>query len=138
MKDIDDIRRDNLRILEQELGGSAAAARTLNMSPAQFINLRAGAKDSRTGRRRGMRKDTARRIEELAGKPTGWLDIDHSYTAPSTERAGSVREEPAAYGAGLSPRERALIENYRALDDHAKSIVEATATQAAKPRKKAV
>lgn len=77
MKDIDQIRRDNLRDIETEAGGASAAARMLGMSPTQFINLRDGAKDSKTGRRRGMRKETARRIEANANKPQGWLDIDH-------------------------------------------------------------
>jgi hypothetical protein len=77
MKDIDEIRRSNLRLLEGETGSATAAANLLSMSLAQFLNLREGAKDSRTGRRRGMRKETARKIDERAGKPQGWLDIDH-------------------------------------------------------------
>ncbi|KVM76628.1 hypothetical protein WJ61_09830 [Burkholderia ubonensis] len=81
MKDIDEIRRDNLKLLEKECGSATAAANKLNMSPAQFTNLREGAKDSQTGKRRGMRKDTARRIEQAAGKPQGWLDIDHRAVA---------------------------------------------------------
>jgi len=75
MKDIDEIRRDNLRRLQTECGGASATARLLEMSPAQFMNLRDGAKDSKTGKRRGMRKETARRIEMYANKPPGWLDI---------------------------------------------------------------
>lgn len=78
MKDIDEIRRQNLRFIESELGGMAEVARAVGMSPSQFANLRDGAKDSKTGKRRGMRKDTARRIETATGKPSGWLDIDHS------------------------------------------------------------
>lgn len=78
MKDIDEIRRDNLRLLEQEFGGPSETASVVGMSPAQFINLRDGAKDSKTGRPRGMRKETARRIELAAKKPDGWLDVDHS------------------------------------------------------------
>lgn len=78
MKDIDQIRRDNLRIIESQVGGPSAAAKLLEMSPAQFMNLRDGAKDSKTGKQRGMRKDTARRIEQAAGKPIGWLDLDHA------------------------------------------------------------
>lgn len=78
MKDIDQVRRDNLRRIEKECGGPAAAAKLLEMSPSQFTNLRDGARDSKTGKPRGMRKDTARRIEQAADKPQGWLDIDHS------------------------------------------------------------
>jgi phage repressor protein C with HTH and peptisase S24 domain len=78
MKDIDEIRRDNLRLLEHECGGPAAAAARVGMSPAQFANLRDGAKDSKTGKPRGMRKETARRIDAAFGKAEGWLDIDHN------------------------------------------------------------
>lgn len=77
MKDIDEIRRENLRIIERELGGPSEAARCAGMSPSQFANLRDGAKDSRTGKMRGMRKETARKIEKLCKKPNGWLDILH-------------------------------------------------------------
>lgn len=79
MKDIDEIRRDNLRFLEQECGGLAVAAAKVGMSPAQFANLRDGAKDSKTGKPRGMRKETARRIETSFDKAKGWLDIDHKF-----------------------------------------------------------
>ncbi|MFU1927635.1 S24 family peptidase [Bordetella hinzii] len=77
MKDIDQIRRANLRLIEQDAGGPSAAAKLLGMAPAQFMNLRDGAKDSKTGKPRGMRKETARRIESAAGKVPGWLDVDH-------------------------------------------------------------
>lgn len=80
VRDIDDIRRANLQLIQQEVGSAAAAATLLEMSHAQFANLRDGARDSKTGKRRGMRKETARRIESLAMKPHGWLDIDHEAT----------------------------------------------------------
>lgn len=78
MKDIDSIRRDNMRLIEKEVGGTTEAASMCGMSPSQFANLRDGAKDSKTGKPRGMRKETARRIEASASKEAGWLDIDHS------------------------------------------------------------
>ncbi|MDN7933629.1 MULTISPECIES: hypothetical protein [Burkholderia cepacia complex] len=85
MKDIDQIRRDNLKIIEAEKGGPAAAAMALGMSHSQFTNLRDGAKDSKTGRPRGMRAATARNIETRADKPLGWLDTDHSDATPSAQ-----------------------------------------------------
>ncbi|MBD2953670.1 hypothetical protein [Burkholderia pseudomallei] len=91
MKDIDEIRRVNLRLLEAECGNATAAAKLLDMSLAQFANLRDGAKDSQTGKRRGMRKDTARRIEKAAGKPHGWLDVDHEgYSASDAGKPSHV------------------------------------------------
>lgn len=78
MKDIDAIRRENLRQIEKEAGGTTEAATQSGMTPSQFTNLRNGAKDSKTGKPRGMRKETARKIEAGAGKPSGWLDVDHT------------------------------------------------------------
>jgi hypothetical protein len=77
MSDIDEIRRSNIRSLENELGSASIAAKTIGMNLAQYINLREGAKDSKSGKRRGMRKETAWKIEDGVGKPRGWLDIKH-------------------------------------------------------------
>lgn len=85
MKDIDEIRRENLRKLEIEAGGVKSVADRIGMSVSQFANLRDGAKDSKTGRPRGMRKDTARKIEESLAKPSGWLDIDHGVAESDAE-----------------------------------------------------
>ena len=85
MKDIDEIRRENLRKLEIEAGGVKSVADRIGMSVSQFANLRDGAKDSKTGRPRGMRKETARKIEESLGKTSGWLDINHVIAESSAE-----------------------------------------------------
>ncbi|WP_406626129.1 helix-turn-helix transcriptional regulator [Acidovorax sp. SDU_ACID1] len=98
MKDIDVIRRENMRLIESEAGGTTEAATLCGMSPSQFANLRDGAKDSKTGKPRGMRKETARRIEECAKKPAGWLDTDHSVQpsgGASTRHVASAPHEAA-------------------------------------------
>jgi hypothetical protein len=74
--DIDEIRRTNLRAIEDKMG--PAIYKLAGMSPAQFYNLRDGAKDSKTGKRRGMRKETAWKLEDAAGLPRGYLDVIHS------------------------------------------------------------
>jgi len=74
MDDIDEVRRYAMKKLENEVGGPVAAAARVGMSYSQWANLRAGAHDSKTGKRRGMRKETARKIEAAFGKPPGWLD----------------------------------------------------------------
>ncbi|MCA8430067.1 hypothetical protein [Burkholderia seminalis] len=107
MKEIDEIRRDNLRIIEAEHGGPSAAAAALGMSHSQFTNLRDGAKDSKTGRPRGMRTATARKIDELAGKPAGWLDTDHSHTTADVLSHGV----PAGWDK-LSQAQRAQVESF--------------------------
>lgn len=75
MHDIDEIRRKAMLLLEKEVGGPVAAAAKVGWSSyTQWVNLRSGARDSKTGKRRGMRKETARKIEEAFGKQAGWLD----------------------------------------------------------------
>ena len=109
MNDIDEIRRANLRRLEAECGSPTAAANMLDMSAAQFTNLRDGAKDSRTGRRRGMRKETARRIELAAGKPPGWLDVEHQ--EPQEADAKKVGNAPDGWES-LDAMGRAQVEAF--------------------------
>lgn len=74
MKDIDEMRRKAMALLEREAGGPVAAAAKVGMSYTQWANLRSGAADSKTGKPRGMRKQTARRIEAAFGRPEGWMD----------------------------------------------------------------
>jgi len=74
MHDIDEIRRKAMLLLEGEIGGPVAAAKLAGMSYSQWANLRSGARDSKSGKPRGMRKETARKIEQAFGKPPGWLD----------------------------------------------------------------
>lgn len=104
MTDIDEIRRANLRLLEDESGSLTAAAAVVGMSPAQFSNLREGAKDSKTGKPRGMRKETARRIERAFQKPPGWLDVDHSKLSRTSVTTDFQ----------LSSEEQSLLRLYRA------------------------
>lgn len=75
MADIDEARRKAMAVLEREAGGPVAAAKRAGMGYAQWVNLRSGAPDSRTGKARGMRKETARKIEAAFGREEGWLDF---------------------------------------------------------------
>ncbi|MFA1584729.1 helix-turn-helix transcriptional regulator [Achromobacter ruhlandii] len=126
MKDIDDVRRENLRRLEHEYGGPSAVAKVLEMSPSQFMNLRDGAKDSKTGKPRGMRKETARKIEQRAGKPQGWLDEPHPEqdiyalgdVTPASARVMSVEiprfDTGGSMGNGVELRDQpGMIESWR-------------------------
>lgn len=75
--DIDDVRRANIRLLQHSAGSARLAAEKVGMSYVQFVNYRDGAKDSRSGKLRGMRKETAWKIEAAFGMPHGWLDQPH-------------------------------------------------------------
>lgn len=95
MKTVDEIRRDNLKILEQEAGSPSEMARRVEMSYSQYVNLRDGAADSKTGKSRGMRTETARRFEVSCGKPKGWLDVHHSDDAESEINVNERRKNLA-------------------------------------------
>lgn len=86
--DIDEIRRTNIKILEKHAGSITTAAERVGMTYAQFLNYRNGAKEAKTGKMRGMRKETAQRFEDAFGMPRGWLDtnhdIKHKLEAPPT------------------------------------------------------
>jgi hypothetical protein len=101
--DIDDIRRANIRTLEKEAGSPTAAAGRVDMSYSQYLNYRNGAKEAKTGKLRGMRKETAWRFEDAFGKPRGWLDIDRSSHA-------HVIEQPAAAYAVPRHHARMLVQ----------------------------
>jgi hypothetical protein len=78
MKLIDDIRRENLAHLREELGGLRPLAQKTERNDSQVSQWIQGSKNSGTGKPRGMRSDTARFIEGKCGKPSGWLDADHA------------------------------------------------------------
>lgn len=102
MKDIDEIRRENIALIETKFPSPKALADKVGMSLAQYVNLRDGAKDSKTGKRRGMRKETARKFEEAGGKHEGWMNIDHS-AENGGDRIRSIYEQ-------LSPARKAAAE----------------------------
>lgn len=98
--DIDEVRRANIHLLEKEAGSATAAAERVGMTYVQYVNLRDGAKDSETGKPRGMYKSTARRFEVAFEKPHGWLDQDHSaqrLPAPDQAFLYRVEQEVARY-----------------------------------------
>lgn len=76
--DIDDIRRNNIRTLEKTVESATAAAEKVQMSYSQYLNYRNGAKEAKTGKLRGMRKETAQRFEAAFGMRPGWLDENHA------------------------------------------------------------
>lgn len=94
MKLIDDIRRDNLAALAKEFGGVAGLSRKLERSESQISQWIRGAAHSKTGKQRGMRAITARWVEQITEKPTGWLDINHE-DSPAALKA--EERSPATY-----------------------------------------
>lgn len=94
MKPIEDIRRENLALLVQEYGSVNALANQVGRDPAQVSQWLNGSAHSVTGKRRGMRPESVRRIEDRCGKPSGWLDTDHSSAAVTPNNQHVAPREP--------------------------------------------
>lgn len=90
MKFIDDIRRENLATLAEEVGGVAALSRILERDEPQISQWINGS-PLPSGKKRGMKSETARWIEATTGKPPGWLDERHdkvkNYPVEQTQAA---------------------------------------------------
>lgn len=112
MKFIDDIRRDNLKALAEELGGVASLARTLDRSESQISQWTTGA-PLPSGKKRGMKTETARWIEQVTGKPAGWLDQAHS--PQDTAQPHRVEEPRERYWA--RPLVKQICELAERIDD---------------------
>lgn len=74
-RDIQDIRRANLRTIIDQRGSPTAVAKTLKISgPSWLSQLVHGS--------RPFTEKTARKFEPLLGLKVGYLDHDHAATAP--------------------------------------------------------
>ena len=102
--DIDDVRRENIHALEAMAGAPKDVADRVGMTYAQYVNLRDGAKDTRSGKPRGMRKETAWRFEDAFGMPRGWLDAPHP--APDADQVA----KPATHYRAQRRHERPLVQ----------------------------
>lgn len=73
---IDEIHRARLRLLIQEKAGGKQAtfAGLIGKAPAQVSQWINASKDSTTGKRRAMDRNTAREIERKVALPDGWMD----------------------------------------------------------------
>jgi phage repressor protein C with HTH and peptisase S24 domain len=104
MQSIDERRRENLRALIDEVGGNKALADRIGVSESQLSQWANGSINSSTGKPRGMRTETAQRIEDAAGKPRGWLDGIH-LSAHATAYASSTAELTTGGGKEAIPLE---------------------------------
>ena len=102
--DIDEIRRLNICALEAIAGSPKSTAERVGMTYVQYVNLRDGAKDARSGKQRAMRKETAWRFEDAFGKARGWLDTDHS------AQDGKQVAEPMAHYRAQRRHPRPLVQ----------------------------
>jgi hypothetical protein len=76
MKDVRELRRENLRKLIADNGGVLALGLKLGYADGSFLSQVAGPNP-----RRVVSEGIARSIEAKLGMPTGWLDAHHVDTA---------------------------------------------------------
>lgn len=94
MKTIEVIYRENLEILIDEYGGVRSLGEHIGKSYAQISQWKNASKDSKTGKPRVISRDTAIFLEEICGKPSGWMNTNHSTDLYSnTSAAPSVKGE---------------------------------------------
>jgi DNA-binding transcriptional regulator YdaS (Cro superfamily) len=105
---IDQIYRDNLRLLVKEAGTQDALAAAIGKSPAQISQWINASKDSKTGKPRTLARATAREIERKRGKPEGWMDQPHA----ETPVAAVSPVEQAADGV-LTEEQQALLAEWK-------------------------
>ena len=74
MKTIEETYRERLKMLINEFRGQAKLSEVINKSPAQISQWLNGSPDSKTGKPRSLKSETAREIEEATGKPRAWFD----------------------------------------------------------------
>jgi hypothetical protein len=116
MKTIDEIYRDNLRLLAAEHNSVVAVADLIGCSSSQYSQWMNGSENSGTGKPRGMRVSTARRIEKACGKPAGWMDKVHDDNEREVEELLSLFQS-----LGIKDRQMALT-MIRAISENAAQV----------------
>ena len=71
-------------MLSKEYGGQTELSKRIDKSPAQISQWINGSADSKTGKARSMKSDTAREIEVALKLPRGWFDqpVESENTTP--------------------------------------------------------
>ena len=84
MKTIEETYRERLLMLTKQYGGQTGLSKKIDKSPAQISQWINGSADSKTGKARSMKSDTAREIEVTLNLPRGWFDqpVESTNTNP--------------------------------------------------------
>lgn len=115
MKTSKELRYDNLLRLLDQLGSVQALAERLGKSHAQISQLKTKAKDSKTGKIRGIGDDLAREIEMTLNLEIGWMDNDHSKNPPTPFTFNFIKP--------LSKTTIKVVEMMEAMDDETRGAV---------------
>lgn len=95
----EEARLQNLKALVAEFGSIVSVANKADTA-APYLSQIINRVPSRTGKPRDVGPDLARKLEEGCGKPTGWMDADHSANNLPTADAqfiNEVRQDVAQY-----------------------------------------
>ncbi len=84
---VEEIRVSKLIALKDQMGSVRQLADRLGKSESQVSQWLNKSTNSGTGKPRGMSATTARYIEGVFGKPTGWMDAETSETQPNVAPA---------------------------------------------------
>lgn len=86
MKTIEETYRERLQILIEEHGTQAQLGKLIDKSPAQISQWINGSPDSKTGKPRSLKSETAREIEKALKLPKAWFDQPVSIELPNSSR----------------------------------------------------
>ena len=93
MKKIEDVRRDNLRRLRDELQGVQNLADRIGKSQSQVSQWLNASTHSASGKPRTISSASCREIEKATGKPDGWMDVEHvPLTVVQSNEATALRK----------------------------------------------
>lgn len=90
MKNIEQIRNDNLRRLIKEHGGVNAFSAKIGRSQAQVSQWLNNSVNSETGKPRNISSRSCRFIENSLGMKEGWFDIEHFANIEPISTKGDV------------------------------------------------
>lgn len=111
VRTIDQIYRENLRLLVQEAGSQVKLAAKSGKSAAQISQWLNASTDPKTGKPRAMSRGTARELERACDKPEGWMERPH-IDAPDGEA-----DERASFFDRLTEDEHDMLLNFRQVTD---------------------
>ena len=108
MKTIEETYRQRLQMLIDEYGGQGKLSEAINKSASQISQWLNATPDSRTGKPRSLKSETAREIEMATGKPRAWFDqpldsvmmLGDGYIVPEGYIKFSVLNVKAKMGVG--------------------------------------
>lgn len=93
MNKIEDVRRQNLARLRDEIGSVGELAERISKSPSQVSQWLNGSLHSSSGKPRTISSGSCREIEKAFKKPEGWMDAEHRDLAVvQTGEAAALRK----------------------------------------------